>query len=77
MEIEQALDRRNKRTRKTLLLTQVVVTAVNTGPPASVNIESNGPIDSVRYLNSYSPTVNDVVWAIVDEPDILVLGKLA
>lgn len=77
MDIEQALDRRTKRARRPLLLRQVVVTAVNAGPPASVNIEDNGPITGVRYLNSYTPTVNDVVWAMVDEPDILVLGKLA
>ena len=77
MEIIEALDRRRRRTSLELLLRQFKVTATSAGPPPTVTIEDNGPVEGVRYLSSYSPSVGDTVWAIVDEPDIIILGELA
>lgn len=38
---------------------------------------STTTIAGVSYLASYTPTVNDVVFVLVDGPSLLVLGKLA
>ena len=45
----------------------------------TVTVDDRGePLPGNRYLASYSPAVNDVVWAIVDsDADIIILGKLA
>ena len=55
-----------------------VVSAVTTGP-SRVSIKLSGSttaITGIRYLSTYFPTVNDVVVCIVNENDIIVLGKL-
>jgi hypothetical protein len=77
MDLIQALDRRTSRNARGLRLRQFKVVATASSPARVTLEDATGDIANVRYLSSYSPTVNDVVWAIVDEPDILVLGKLA
>jgi len=61
-------------------IAQAEVTVVTAGPPATVTIKISGdinPISDIRYLSSYTPTVTDVVFCLVNKGDILVLGKLA
>ena len=56
-----------------------VVTDTNVTPD-NISVEVSGSdtaIEGVRYLDSYSPTVSDVVVLIVSKGDIFVLGKLA
>lgn len=72
--VARALDHR----QRTPTMRQAKVTAVNAGPPHSVDIMLGGnPVPRVRYLASYSPTVADSVWLVQFGPDILILGKLA
>jgi hypothetical protein len=55
-----------------------VVSAITTGP-SRVSIRISGAataVTGIRYLSSYTPTVSDVVVCIVNENDIIVLGKL-
>lgn len=55
-----------------------VVSAVTT-LPNRVSIKLSGAttaITGIRYLSSYTPTLNDVVVCLVDKQDIIVLGKL-
>lgn len=55
-----------------------VVSAITTGPNR-VSIRISGAataVTGIRYLSSYTPTVSDVVVCIVNENDIIVLGKL-
>jgi len=59
---------------------QAVVLATAAGPPASLSIALSGDgtaLTGIRYLSSYSPTVADVVFCLINAGDILVLGKLA
>ena len=56
-----------------------VVTAISASP-ASLSIKVSGSttaITGIRYLASYTPTVNDVVVCVLNERDLIVLGKLA
>ena len=55
-----------------------VVSAVTTGP-SRVSVKVSGAttaITGIRYLASYTPTVNDVVVCLLNENDLIVLGKL-
>lgn len=47
--------------------------------PNRVRIRLGGqpPDIDARYLASYSPTIGDTVWALVNQRDIIVMGKLA
>lgn len=59
---------------------QGVVTAVATGPPASLSVEIGGSdtvVSGVRYLNSYSPSVGHTVWVDIQDSDPIVIGRLA
>lgn len=61
-------------------LKQAVVTVVSAGPPATVTIQISGDttaISGIRYLASYTPTVTDKVFCLINKGDILVLGELA
>ena len=55
------------------------VTAVTTTPDTiSVKISgSSTAISGIRYLDSYTPQVNDIVVLIVNKGDIFALGDLA
>ena len=61
-----------------LFLRYGVVSAVTTGPNrVSVKISgSTTAITGVRYLASYSPTTSDVVVCLLNDSDLIVLGKL-
>lgn len=58
-----------------------VVTAItNTGGTYYLTITLSGGTDAisnVRYLRSYVPRVNDVVWVLLNRKDPLVIGSLA
>jgi hypothetical protein len=41
------------------------------------DIETSYVIPNVKYLASYSPTLNDAVWCLSFGVDIICLGKLA
>ena len=62
-----------------LRLRQGKVVTVNVSPN-SVGVQIAGganTLPSVKYLSSYSPTVNDTVWLISFGADLLVIGKQA
>ena len=62
-----------------LRLRQGQVVTVNVSPN-SVGVQIAGganTLPSVKYLSSYSPTVNDTVWLISFGADLLVIGKQA
>ena len=62
-----------------LRLRQAKVVTVSVSPN-SVGVQIAGganTLPSVKYLNSYSPTVNDTVWLISFGADLLVIGKQA
>lgn len=56
---------------------QGVVTAV-TSPTVTVRIDgATTTIPNVKRLASYTPSVNDTVEVLIDDTDIIILGKLA
>ena len=62
-----------------LRLRQAKVVTVSVSPN-SVGVQIAGganTLPSVKYLSSYSPTVNDTVWLISFGADLLVIGKQA
>lgn len=62
----------------TLTRRQGVVSAVNAGPPPTVDVTVGGiVIPAVRYLASYWPTVGDVVIVDFNGADPLVIGSTA
>lgn len=60
-----------------LRLAQGVVQAVGSGTLEITVGGSDQSIHDVRYFDSYSPTVNDTVFILVNGTDYIVLGKLA
>ena len=61
-----------------LFLRYGVINAVTTGP-SRVSVRLSGSataITGVRYLASYSPTTSDVVVCLLNDSDLIVLGKL-
>jgi hypothetical protein len=55
-----------------------VVSAITTGP-SRISVKVSGAttaVTGVRYLSSYTPTVSDVVVCILNDKDLIVLGKL-
>jgi len=55
------------------------VTAVAVSPN-SVSVKLSGSttaVSGVRYMASYSPTVNDIVVCVVDKGNVFILGELA
>ena len=62
-----------------LRLRQAKVITVNVAPN-SVDVRIAGganTLPSVKYLDSYSPTVDDTIWLISFGADLLVIGKQA
>ena len=62
-----------------LRLRQAKVVTVNVSP-ATLDVQIAGganTLPKVKYLNSYSPTLNDTVWLISFGADLLVIGKQA
>jgi len=63
----------------TLRLRQGKVIVVNVSPN-SINVQIAGDtntLPSVKYLSSYSPTVNDIIWLLSNGSDLLCIGKQA
>ena len=61
-------------------LTWGVVSALNTGPPLSLDVKIEGSASAntkVRYLSSYSPTVGDTVMCTWHGRDLVVVGAMA
>lgn len=61
-----------------LFLRYGVISAV-TYSPSRVSVKLSGSataITGVRYLASYSPFASDVVVCLVNDSDLIVLGKL-
>jgi hypothetical protein len=59
---------------------QGVVQSTSASPVNSVTVRISGDstnISGVRYLSSYTPTVDDVVWILINGGDLIVLGELA
>ena len=56
---------------------QGVVTAID-GTTLSIRIDgADTTIPNVKRLDSYTPTVGDTVEVLLDDTDLIVLGKLA
>jgi len=56
---------------------QATVTATPGGGVITITLGgSSTAITGVKYLSSYSPTVNDIVQVLMAGPDLIVLGKL-
>jgi hypothetical protein len=55
-----------------------VISAITTGPSrVSVKISGSATaMTGIRYLSSYTPTVSDVVVCLLNDKDLIVLGKL-
>ncbi len=63
----------------TLRLRQGKVIVVNVSPN-SINVQIAGDtntLPSVKYLSSYSPTANDIIWLLSNGSDLLCIGKQA
>lgn len=55
----------------------VVTARTNTNTRISVQISgATTAITGIRYLSSYTPTVADVVVCLMNDNDLIVLGKL-
>jgi len=66
-----------KNTPQGLRLRQGKVVAYDSGA-SNVDIQLAGDtntLPSVKYLDSYSPTVDDTVWLLSTGADLLVIGK--
>lgn len=60
-----------------LRLRQGKVISVQTGSVTVTIGASTVAVPGVKYLASYSPTANNVVWMLTDGETILIIGKLA
>lgn len=58
-----------------LELAQGTVTATASGSVSVKIAASTTSISGIKYLSSYTPTVNDVVFMLIDGKDVLILGK--
>ena len=77
MEIASMLEKIISQNVKTTVKFGVVTARTSSNTRLSLTLSGGtNVITGVRYLNSYSPTVSDVVVALVYENDIIVLGKL-
>jgi hypothetical protein len=77
MDISQMLEKIINQNVKMSVNFGVVTARTNTNTRISMTLSGGtNVITGVRYLNSYTPTVNDVVVALIHDNDIIVLGKL-
>jgi len=81
-EVREFLKAMSKDAEKNpLRLVLGMVYAIDAGPPPTVEVSIGHQglenVPDVRYLDSYTPTVYDLVWMLVQGGDILVMGKLA
>ena len=64
---------------KTKLYIHYGVVSAVTISPNRVSIKLSGAttaVTGIRYLSSYTPTLNDVVICLLNDRDLIVLGKL-
>lgn len=64
--------------RQGLFIRYGVISAVTT-LPSRVSVKVSGAttaVTGIRYLSSYTPVVNDVVVCLLNDNDLIVLGKL-
>jgi hypothetical protein len=55
----------------------VITARTNTNTRVSLTLSgSTTAITGIRYLASYTPTVSDVVVCLVNDNDVIVIGKL-
>jgi len=62
-----------------LRLRQGKVITVNVSPN-SIDVQIAGDANTlpkVKYLASYSPTINDIIWLLANGSDLLAIGKQA
>ena len=77
MELGQILNQMMKNNQG-LYLRYGVVSAVTTSP-SRVSVKISGAttaVTGIRYLSTYTPLVNDVVLLLINDNDVVALGKL-
>jgi hypothetical protein len=77
MEIGQLLSTIVKNNQEIFIRYGVVTARTATNTRISVQISGAATaVTGIRYLSSYTPTVADVVVCLVNDNDVIVLGKL-
>lgn len=77
MELGQILNQMIKNNQG-LYLRYGVVSAVTTSP-SRISVKISGAttaVTGIRYLSTYTPLVNDVVLLLINDNDVVALGKL-
>jgi hypothetical protein len=77
MEIASMLEQIINQNVKIKVSFGVVTARTNTNTRISMTLSGGtNVLTGIRYLSSYTPTVADVVVALIYDNDIIVLGKL-
>ena len=77
MEIGQLLSTIVKNNQDIFIRYGVVTARTATNTRISVQISGAATaVTGIRYLSSYTPTVADVVVCLINDNDVIVLGKL-
>ena len=77
MEIGQILNTIVKNNQDIFIRYGVVTARTATNTRISVQISgATTAVTGIRYLSSYTPTVADVVVCLINDNDVIVLGKL-
>jgi len=77
MEIGQLLSTIVKNNQEIFIRYGVVTARTATNTRISVQISgATTAVTGIRYLSSYTPTVADVVVCLINDNDVIVLGKL-
>jgi hypothetical protein len=77
MEIGQLLSTIVKNNQEIFIRYGVVTARTATNTRISVQISGAATaVTGIRYLSSYTPTVADVVVCLINDNDVIVLGKL-
>ena len=58
-------------------LRQGTVVSLQSGSLTITLSGGSNSISGVKYLASYSPTIGDVIFVMVNNKDLIILGKLA
>ena len=77
MEDTRGLAKRLRPSQHRLSRHQGVVESVGTGNVSITLDGGTAVVPNVKYLDSYTPTVGDIVEIMMDDTDIIILGKLA
>jgi hypothetical protein len=77
MDIGQLLGTIVKNNQEIFIRYGVVTARTATNTRISVQISgATTAVTGIRYLSSYTPTVADVVVCLINDNDLIVLGKL-